>query len=299
MGSLGDTIKNNYNVWTPQFMSIIFTALIISLICLLYNVKIRNHDKNGGQMSGFLVLMEMYITFCENLVVSSMGKKYRKLTPYAMYITMYIFVSCILSLLGIESLATTYTVALSMALVTFFSIYYFGFKYQKWGYFKRYVNPIEILTQFSPLISLSFRLFGNMLGGAVILGLLYALFINIQAGFDGSGNVVGRIYNEVENANGDKVLYDQTWNYQYIYFWAGFNIFTTLFAPWIHMYFDLFDGGIQALVFAMLTFSYWQEAMGEDKEDDKAEALERDSTKKHKLGHKIGHKKDKAVQVAL
>lgn len=132
-------------------------------------------------MSGFLVLVEMFITTVENLVISIMGKRYRKLTPYAMYIILYIVISSVLGLLGIESAATSYTVTFSMGFVTFIAIYYFGFRYQKLAYFKRYINPIEIFTQFTPLLSISFRLFGNLLGGSIIMGLLYALGIGIQA----------------------------------------------------------------------------------------------------------------------
>jgi F-type H+-transporting ATPase subunit a len=63
--------------------------------------------------------------------VGIMGLRYRKLTPYAMYLIMYIFIGGIFSVLGIDSLTTSYTVTLSMGLVTFILIYYFGFKYQK------------------------------------------------------------------------------------------------------------------------------------------------------------------------
>lgn len=239
--------------------------------------------------------MEMFILFCEDLVVQAMGKKHKKLTPYAMYLIMYIFVGSLISLIGLESLATSYTVAFSLGLVTFLSVYYFGFKYQKWGYLKRYKNPIEIFTQFTPLISISFRLFGNLLGGSIILGLVYALFINVQSAFDGTGNHVGRIY-------GATGTFEDNWNYQYIYFWSGFNIFTTFLAPWLHMYFDLFDGGIQALVFTMLTFSYWSEAMSESEDNTSIERVQKGAGSILRRRHRQNRTKsenDLAIQVAL
>ncbi|ATZ16674.1 F-type H+-transporting ATPase subunit a [Entomoplasma freundtii] len=241
-----------------QLTSIILTTILICTFSIIYNVKIRNHHV-GEKMSGFLVLVEMFITKVEDLVVSIMGRRYRKLTPYAMYIILYIVVSSILSLLGFESVATSYTVAFSMGFVTFILIYYFGFRYQKLAYFKRYLNPIELFTQFTPLFSISFRLFGNILGGAIIMGLVYALGIGIEAGW--AGGSVSRIW----NSDGD---WAANWDQQYIYFWTGFNIFTTLLAPWLHMYFDLFDGVIQSIVFTMLTLSYWAEAMGEEGEKE-------------------------------
>jgi F-type H+-transporting ATPase subunit a len=35
-----------------------------------------------------------------------------------------------------------------------------------------------------------------------------------------------------------------------------FTIFLALLNPLLHLYFDLFDGGIQALIFALLTIVY-------------------------------------------
>ncbi|ATZ19048.1 F0F1 ATP synthase subunit A [Williamsoniiplasma somnilux] len=255
-----------WNKMSQQFTSIILTTIVICTIAITYNVKIRGH-KEGERISGFLVLIEMLVSSVENLVVSIMGTKYRKLTPYALYIILYIIVSSLISLLGVESATTSYTVTLSMGLVTFFGIYYFGFKYQKMAYFKKYINPIEIFTQFTPLVSISFRLFGNLLGGSIILGLLYSLSIGIQAGFSGNVSILeGHTWLNVDIYNSED-SWDITWKQQYIYFWSGFNIFTTLVAPMFHMYFDLFEGSIQAVVFTMLTLSYWSEAMGEEESE--------------------------------
>lgn len=42
-------------------------------------------------------------------------------------------------------------------------------------FFKKFANPVELIGQFAPLISLSFRLFGNMIGGATLMYLIYAV----------------------------------------------------------------------------------------------------------------------------
>lgn len=282
---------NGWNKMSGQFVSIILTTIVICIIAITYNVKIRAH-KEDQRLSGFLVLIDMIVTSVENLVVSIIGIKYRKLTPYALYIIMYIVVASIISLIGIESATTSYTVTLSMGLVTFAGIYYFGFKYQKLAYFKKYINPIELITQFTPLISISFRLFGNLLGGSIILGLLYSLSIGLQAGFSGDVSLLKGytwLNADIWNVTGE---WNITWKQQYIYFWSGFNIFTTGFAPMFHMYFDLFDGGIQSIVFTMLTLSYWAEAMGEE---DETHANTSKRQQNIKSGHlKIGmHKNNK------
>ncbi|AXK50731.1 F0F1 ATP synthase subunit A [Spiroplasma alleghenense] len=285
-------LQDSLYAFTPQLVSILLTFIVISIFCIVYNVKIRNHQ-NREKMSGFLVITEMFITGVEDLVVSIMGKKYRKLTPYAMYIILYIFVGCLLSLLGFESAMTSLTVTFSMAFVTFIGIYYFGIKYQKLSFFKKYLNPLELITQFVPLLSMAFRLFGNLLAGSIILGLFYSFFIGLQAGFSGDKSALLGITNGVKHGwlnndiwNTDPEHYDLTWNAQYTYFWAGINIFTTAFGPFLHMYFDLFDGMIQSAVFVILTLSYWGEAMGEEHEEPEPERRNSVRTENQKNNNK-------------
>ncbi|WP_338985190.1 F0F1 ATP synthase subunit A [Spiroplasma endosymbiont of Diplazon laetatorius] len=247
------------DVWdkiTPQLLSILLTCIIICTFCIVYNVKIRNY-KEDKKLTGFLVLTEMFITKVENMVVTIMGKSHRRLTPYIMYIFMYIMVSSVISILGIEPLTSSYTVTFSMGFVTFIGIYYYGLRYQKLAFFKRYYNPIELIGQFVPLISISFRLFGNILGGTILLGLLYGSMIQLE----------GQIF--YPNGPG------MDWENKLNYWWAGFNIFTVVSLPWLHLYFDLFDGMIQSIVFAMLTLSYWSGAKSGEGGHEGKEKLER------------------------
>ncbi|WP_338972405.1 F0F1 ATP synthase subunit A [Spiroplasma endosymbiont of Panorpa germanica] len=296
--SSNSPLQDSLFAFTPQLVSILLTFILISIFCIVYNVKIRNHQ-NREKMSGFLILTEMFITGLEDLVVSIMGKRYRKLTPYAMYIVLYIFVGCLLSLIGIESAMTSLTVTFSMAFVTFMGIYYFGIKYQKLSFFKKYLNPLELITQFVPLLSMAFRLFGNLLAGSIILGLFYSFFIGVQAGFSGDKSALLGVSEQVKKGwlnndiyNVDPEHYDLTWKAQYTYFWSGINIFTTAFGPFLHMYFDLFDGMIQSAVFLILTFSYWGEAMGEEHEEPEPERRSSPSLANTKI-----NKKEKLIAI--
>lgn len=257
----------NLNTLTPQLLSLILTTIIICTFCIVFNVKIRNL-KDDDELSGFLILSATLITSFENMVVSVMGKRFKHLTPYIMYIFMYIFISSLLALLGFEAHTTSLTVTFSMAIVTFLAIYYYGFRYQKFLYFQRYMyNPLDIFTQFAPILSLSFRLFGNTIAGSIILGLLYSLFINVQGIIFGFDNVA----NEIWNNNGGVQ-----------YWWTGLNLMSAAIVPWLHLYFDLFDGFIQALVFSMLTLSYWANAKSGEHERSQ-EPVERHNTKKLRI----------------
>lgn len=82
---------------------------------------------------------------------------------------------------------------LGLALVSFFLIQYYGIKYLgPIGYLKKFIilkNPIlfasgilEIVSEFSKIISFSFRLFGNIFAGEVLLSIM-AFLIPVLASF--------------------------------------------------------------------------------------------------------------------
>jgi F-type H+-transporting ATPase subunit a len=69
---------------------------------------------------------------------------------------------------------------LAMALVVFFSAPYFGIRTRGWrAYLKHYVEPIflmlpiEIASEIARTFSLTFRLFGNILGEEIIISILF------------------------------------------------------------------------------------------------------------------------------
>lgn len=88
---------------------------------------------------------------------------------------------------------TDLNVTLALALVAFFSIQYNGFKYLGvrgyLGKFFNFSNPIsfiigilEVISEFSRIISFSFRLFGNIFAGEVMLAII-AFLVPVLASF--------------------------------------------------------------------------------------------------------------------
>jgi F-type H+-transporting ATPase subunit a len=90
---------------------------------------------------------------------------------------------------GNADLNTTFVLAIiSVVMIQIFGIKYLGFK----GYIKKYINltnPInfflgilEILSEFSKILSFSFRLFGNIFAGEVLLTIV-AFLVPVLASF--------------------------------------------------------------------------------------------------------------------
>lgn len=83
---------------------------------------------------------------------------------------------------GLRSPSTDLNTPLALAIVVFFSVHYYGIR-QKGiiGHLKHYVEPIfimlpiEIAGEFARTLSLTFRLFGNILGEEIVVAVLFLI----------------------------------------------------------------------------------------------------------------------------
>ncbi|WP_425381197.1 F0F1 ATP synthase subunit A [Spiroplasma endosymbiont of Polydrusus pterygomalis] len=230
MNSLVGLESWNYLKIMPQLITILITTVFISVISYIYYYKVKRM-KADEDPRGIVLVVELIIKAVEKIVVDVLGIKYKNLTIYLLYVMGYILIGNWLSIIGLEPQASSYTVTLSMALVTFIGIYYIAIKFQKFLFLKKFIiNPLELITQFAPLISLSFRLFGNILGGSIILAMLYGVTGEIWSNIP----IIGQV-----------------------------NLLIGVIGPFLHIYFDLFTGSIQALIFGTLTLVYWKLQMDE------------------------------------
>ena len=188
-----------------------------------------------------LLIAEMGVTFFEDFAEGLLGRRFRIFGGYLMAIGVYLFLAFIFGLTGLPSPMTTLSVPLSLGLSTFILIHATAAKYNKIRYFKRYVEPlpfflpVNLISMWAPLLSLTLRLFGNALSGFVIMNIVYYALQNLSA----------TVFAAIE---------------------APLNeVFIAPFIAWIlHLYFDLFSGFIQTTVFLSLTTIY----VGQETPDD-------------------------------
>ncbi|HHG73998.1 MAG TPA: hypothetical protein ENK22_03055 [Persephonella sp.] len=123
-------------------------------------------------------------------VIIAMAKQIRDFsqTPvfpfFSLIATMWIFVA-FSNLIGMVPPFHTPTGNLAavagLSTITFFSIYYYGVKFHGVGYFKKFFQPnfilfpLNVIGEFGRIVSLTFRLFGNMLGWDLIIAMLVLL----------------------------------------------------------------------------------------------------------------------------
>jgi F-type H+-transporting ATPase subunit a len=109
------------------------------------------------------------------------GPTREKILPYIFTLALYLPVANLLGLIGLAPPTSDYNVTLTLALITFVMTQYYGLRtnglggYVK-GYFEPlpFLVPLNIVGELSNPISLSFRLFGNILSGGIIMGLVYS-----------------------------------------------------------------------------------------------------------------------------
>jgi len=135
-------------------------------------------------------IAELAIGFIESIVKSYMGKDGLKHVPFIASLFFFIFIANLegqvpwrLFPLPGEMAAPTNDINTTVALAFVVSIYYIGSGiFEKgFGYFKHYLQPMwfmfpfNLLEDFTRPLSLSLRLFGNILAGELIILILIGL----------------------------------------------------------------------------------------------------------------------------
>ncbi len=161
-------------------MFIIMAAILI--FALYARHKIMHADEVP---SGFQNVIELAVEALQNLVNSSMGEHGKKYVNYVGTIILYIFICNTSGLFGLRPPTADFATTFCLAIFTVSMIQYNNIKYNKWRALTSLFEPLPILFpsnligEFSSLISLSLRLFGNIMAGTVMLALFYNLLPTI------------------------------------------------------------------------------------------------------------------------
>jgi F-type H+-transporting ATPase subunit a len=143
--------------------------------------------------SGIQNLMEYALEYIRNLAKDQIGEKeYRPWVPFIGTLFLFIFLSNwsgallpwkLIHLPSGELAAPTNDIntTVALALLTSLAYFYAGFRKRGLGYMAKYLEPtpillpINILEDFTKPLSLSFRLFGNILADELVVGVLVLL----------------------------------------------------------------------------------------------------------------------------
>lgn len=158
-------------------------TLIVVLLLLILGVIVNRKMKKAKDVPDTVQnIAEMYVEMLDNIVKENMGKAWGKYANYILTIFLFILICNISGVLGLRPPTADYGCTLTLALITFVVIQYNGFKHKGvLGYAKSLTEPIPLLfpinviSEFATPLSLSLRLFGNIMAGTVMMGLYYGL----------------------------------------------------------------------------------------------------------------------------
>ena len=129
---------------------------------------------------------ELIVSGMEEFMVDITGEEGRWLFPLAGTVFLYVFIGNLVGLIpGFFPPTANLNTTASIALVVFTFTHVIGIKYHGAAYVKHFMGPvwwmsplifiIEIIGHFARILSLSFRLFGNMMGHEIVLAILFGL----------------------------------------------------------------------------------------------------------------------------
>lgn len=168
----------------------IVSWFVIALLVVFSILGTQNQERVPQSWQNF---MESVIEFTQDIAKNQLGESfYRPWVPFISTLFLFIF-GCnwsgalipwkLLILPEGELAAPTNDIntTVSLALLTSLAYFYAGFSKKGIGYFKRYIQPtpillpINILEDFTKPLSLSFRLFGNVLADELTITVLTGL----------------------------------------------------------------------------------------------------------------------------
>lgn len=177
--------------------------------------------------------VEVLVGSIYNLTASTMGEDKIGFAPYIGTIILFIGLSNISGLFALRPPTADLNTTLSLSLMTFFLIHGSGIRKKGLGkYIKGFsepfilLTPINVIGEIATPVSLSFRLFGNLVGGMIIMSLIYMALGNFST-------MLG-IHIPILQVGIPVIL---------------------------HGYFDVFSGLLQTFIFTMLSMIFISGAM--------------------------------------
>ena len=177
-------------------------VVMLILIGLSWAATRRMSLVPRGAQNFVEVILEQFIQMIDDVI----GPEGRRYLPLIGTLGLFILVSNLMGLVpGLMSPTGNLMTNAACALVVFFAYHYIGIKKQGLGhYLKHFMGPvpalaplmipIEIISHLARPLSLTLRLFGNMVGGHILLAIIFFLMgLDGLIGWALSGSAAGAV----------------------------------------------------------------------------------------------------------
>ena len=160
-------------------------AAVLIALCLYVRAKSKKWD-GTKKPEGFQNFMELCVDGFSNFFNGTAHKKMAFLAPWFFTLFTFLFLSNILGVFGLRPPTADWGLTFPLAFVSFCLIQFSGLYSRPKSYLKGiflepspwtafFFAPLNIIGELVRPVALSFRLFGNILGGFILMSLLYGL----------------------------------------------------------------------------------------------------------------------------
>ncbi len=169
--------------------------LIVMMLLVIFAAVAHHKLKKATEVpKGMQNVAELLVELLNNIVGGTMGKSAPRFFNYFATVALFILFSNISGLLGLRPPTADYGTTLALGIITFVLIHFNYLKYhnlkelwvEKCSPLPPYIPiwlPINIISDIAVPISLSLRLFANVLSGTIVMALVYGLLSKIAIGW--------------------------------------------------------------------------------------------------------------------
>ena len=233
-------------VLTPTMTNSLLVVAILTLFFISCSFIIKKADPTVSS-TGLMGVLTFIYSALHTFTHDSIGeKKGQKFVPFVVTVASYLAVANLLGLVGLTPPTTDINITVALTIATLSYIMFNGICAKG---LRRYLKdtfvgdvpkpmlilfiPINVVGEGSKIISLSFRLFGNIVSGTLLVGLLTQLLAWLFGWLPPLGGLLGGALN-------------------------------LSLLPFLNAYFDIFAGLMQTFIFCTLTTMWVKAAVESD-----------------------------------
>ncbi len=216
----------------PSIVNWLLLCVVLAIFFIVAGNKIKKADPTKPP-KGFVLVCEYLVNLSTGIVSGNLKSRTRLYLPFFGTLIFLMAPSNLLGLIGLQPPTSNLSVNVTLALMMFLLIQFVGLKEKgAIGRWKELTDPfilflpMNLLGDLALPVSLSLRLFGNLLAGTIITTLVYTLMKLVMP--------LGVL---------------------------GFS-----FTPFLHAYFDIFSGLIQTYIFFTLASFFLSESYADEEE---------------------------------
>lgn len=175
-----------HEVWITTTHVCLFIVVLLLIIFAIAAGRVMRRTCEAEPPAPFQNIIEMAVEALMKMVNTSMGRSAPKFYNYIGTVFIFVLFSNLSGLFGLRPPTADYGVTLPLALITFVLIHFNRFTHQRpkeiWAGLCSPLPPwlpiwlpINIISDIAVPISLSLRLFANVLSGLIMMALIYGL----------------------------------------------------------------------------------------------------------------------------